>query len=365
MFSVGTVRARRNHLRLLTAAFLVGTGATLESSVPGMEQPPAQDSAATAMRVVDGVTVPDIAPLPTSVPIPPSNLNYQSKIDLGKQLFFDARLSKNNKVSCAYCHIPGAGFSDPHPTSLGIDDQAGPRQAPTVLNAGFNRFLFWDGRAGSLEEQILGPIQNPIEMGEVLDHLVAKLRKIKGYTRQFRHVFGTDVTIQGLSDAIAAFERTLLSTHSAFDQYMAGDRKAMNEAAVRGMELFRGKARCLLCHHGPNLTDNEFHNIGVPQVGPQKEDLGRYAVTRQERDKGAFKTPTLRSILDTAPYMHDGVFLTLEDVIDFLDRGGGPNPHLSPLLRPLGLTQEEKSNLISFLETLSGEPLKITVPALP
>jgi len=352
-------------MRLLTATFLVATGAALESGVPPQERPAVQNPAAVAMRVVDGVMVPDIAPLPTSVPIPPSNLNYQPKIDLGRQLFFDARLSKNDKVSCSYCHIPGAGFSDPHPTSLGIDDRLGPRQAPTVLNVGFNRFLFWDGRAGSLEEQALGPIQNPIEMGEDLGHLVGKLRKIEGYARQFRNVFGTNVTIQGISNAIAAFERTLISANSAFDRYMMGDKKAMNEAAVHGMELFRGKARCLLCHNGPSLTDNEFHNIGVPQTGPQKEDLGRYSVTRQERDKGAFKTPTLRSILDTAPYMHDGVFLTLEEVIDFLDKGGGPNPHLSPLIRPLGLTQEEKSDLIAFLEALSGAPLKIDVPALP
>jgi len=238
MSSVGTARARRNHLRLLTAALLVATGATLESGIPGPDPP---GSATAVTRVVDGVMVPDIAPLPTSVPIPPSNLNFQSKIDLGKQLFFDTRLSKNNKVSCAYCHIPGAGFSDPHPTSLGVDDQAGPRQAPTVLNAAFNRFLFWDGRAGSLEEQVLGPIQNPIEMGEVLDDLVAKLRTIAGYTRQFQHVFGTDVTTQGISHAIAAFERTLLSTNSAFDKYMMGDTKAMNAAAVRGMELFKKK----------------------------------------------------------------------------------------------------------------------------
>ena len=146
---------------------------------------------------------------------------------------------------------------------------------------------------------------------------------------------------------------------------MLGDARAMNRAAIRGMALFKGKARCILCHNGPNFTDNKFHNLGVPQVGPQKEDLGRYAVTHREQDRGAFKTPTLRSIIETTPYMHDGAFLTLEEVIDFLDKGGGPNPHLSPLLKPLGLTREEEGDLVAFLEALTGAPLKVEVPKLP
>jgi len=266
--------------------------------------------------VLDGISVPDIGPLPTPVPVPAGNVRHAAKVELGKQLFFDGRLSRNNQVSCAYCHIPGSGFSDPHPTSLGVDDLIGGRQAPTVLNAAFSPLLFWDGRAGSLEEQALGPIQNPIEMAETLDHLVSKLRTFKGYRRQFRKVFGTEISSQGIAKAIAAFARTLISTNSAFDQYSLGKKQAMNQAAIRGMALFKGKARCILCHNGPNFTDNRFHNLGVPQVGPLKVDLGRYDVTGQERDKGAFKTPTLRSILETAPYMHDGVFLSLEEVIE-------------------------------------------------
>ncbi len=314
---------------------------------------------------VDGVTVPDIGPLPTSAPIPSTNLNYKAKIELGKQLYFDGRLSKNNSVSCAFCHTPGSGFADPRQTSIGVGGGVGGRQAPTVMNSAFNHLQFWDGRARSLEEQAIGPIQNPIEMAETHENVVKKLSRIKGYQQQFRAVFGTEVNLQGLAEAIAAYERTVISTNSAFDKYAMGDQKAMDEAAVRGMALFKGKARCIACHNGPNFTDNQFHNLGVPQVGPMKEDLGRYYVTRAEKDKGAFKTPTLRSIIETAPYMHDGAFKTLEEVVDFLNAGGGANPNLSALIKPLGLTAEEKADLVAFLKALTGEPIKFEMPKLP
>lgn len=314
---------------------------------------------------VDGVTVPDIGPLPTSTPTPSTNLNYKAKIDLGKQLYFDGRLSKNGAISCAFCHNPGTGFADPRQTSIGIDGGVGGRQSPTVYNTAFNHLQFWDGRARSLEEQAIGPIQNPIEMGETHENVVRKLSKIKGYQQQFRAVFGTDVNLQGLANAIAAYERTVISTNSAFDKYMAGDQKALDEAAVRGLALFKGKARCILCHNGPNFTDNQFHNLGVPQVGPMKEDLGRFSVTKAEKDRGAFKTPTLRSITETAPYMHDGALKTLEEVVGFLNKGGGSNQNLSALMKPLDLTAEEQSDLVAFLKSLTGEPIKFEMPKLP
>ncbi|HMV55981.1 MAG TPA: cytochrome c peroxidase [Nitrospira sp.] len=314
---------------------------------------------------IDGITVPDIGPLPTAVPIPSSNVNYAAKIELGKQLYFDGRLSKNNAISCAFCHNPGTGFADSRQTSIGVGGGIGGRQSPTVYNTGFNHVQFWDGRARSLEEQAIGPIHNPVEMAETHEHVVAKLGKIKGYQQEFRAVFGTEVNLQGIAEAIAAYERTVLSTNSAFDKYVLGDVKAMDEAAARGLGLFKGKARCILCHNGPNFTDNQFHNLGVPQVGPMKEDLGRYNVTRADKDKGAFKTPTLRSVTETAPYMHDGAFKTLEEVVDFLDQGGGSNPRLSPLMRPLGLTTEEKADLVMFLKALTGEPIKFSMPQLP
>ncbi|MEK6803817.1 MAG: cytochrome c peroxidase [Nitrospirota bacterium] len=314
---------------------------------------------------IDGVTVPDVGPLPTVVPIPSSNLNYTAKIELGKQLYFDGRLSKNNAISCAFCHNPGTGFADPRQTSIGVGGGVGGRQSPTVYNTGLNHVQFWDGRARSLEEQAIGPIHNPVEMAETHEHVVAKLGKIKGYQQQFRAVFGTDVNLQSIAEAIAAYERTVVSTNSAFDKYVLGDQKAMDEAAVRGLAIFKGKARCILCHNGPNFTDNQFHNLGVPQVGPMKEDLGRFAVSRAEKDRGAFKTPTLRSITETAPYMHDGAFKTLEEVVEFLDQGGGSNPNLSPLVKPLNLTAEGKSDLVAFLKALAGEPIPLSMPKLP
>lgn len=346
--------------RVLAVSVLVGLiGSTVYSPlVIGKEPTP-------GMMTIAGHPVPDIGPLPTAVPIPATNLNYAAKIKLGEQLFFDGRLSKNNAISCGFCHTPGFGFADPKQTSLGVDGKLGGRQAPTVYNTAFNPVQFWDGRAGSLEEQAIAPIINPVEMAETYENVVKKLNQHKGYRDQFQAVFGTGVSVQGIGEAIAAYERTIISTNSAFDKFILGDKSAMGEEAKRGMALYKGKARCILCHNGPNFTDNKFHNLGVPQVGPMKEDLGRYYVTRQEWDRGAFKTPTLRSIIKTAPYMHDGAFKTLEEVIDFLNEGGGPNSHLSPLMKPLGLNAQEKTDLIAFLNALTGEETPFEFPKLP
>jgi cytochrome c peroxidase len=319
----------------------------------------------TKIIQVDGVEVPDIGPLPTIVPIPGTNVNYKVKVELGKQLYFDGRLSKNNAISCAFCHLPTMGFSDPKQVSVGVGGKQGGRNSPTVYNTAFNPVQFWDGRAGSLEEQAIGPIVNPVEMAETHENVVKKLSQIKGYVTQFQLVFGTGISMQGIAEAIAAYERTIISTNSAFDQYFLGDKTAMNDEAQRGMALFKGKARCILCHNDSNFTDNQFHNLGVPQVGPMKEDLGRYYVTRRPEDKGAFKTPTLRSIVETAPYMHDGAFKTLEEVVKFFDQGGGKNSNLSPLMKPLGLTKEEKTNIIAFLKALKGEEIPFEFPTLP
>ncbi len=317
------------------------------------------------MVEVDGQMVPEIGPLPTAIPQPPTNLNYAAKVSLGKQLYFDGRLSKNNAISCAFCHNPVAGFADPNQTSVGVIGKRGGRQAPTVYNTAFNPFQFWDGRAGSLEEQAIGPIHNPIEMAETHENVVKKLSQIKGYQDQFQSVFGTGVNIQGIGEAIAAFERTVISTNSAFDKFVLGEASAMDEAAKRGLGIFKGKGRCIACHNGSNFTDNQFHNTGVPQVGPMEEDLGRYYVTRREGDKRAFKTPTLRSVTESAPYMHDGAFKTLEEVVEFYDKGGNVNPQLSAKIQPLGLTPKEKTELIAFLKALTGEPIPFEFPTLP
>jgi len=349
-----------NVRRLLTVASIV-TVSFMAGEFLAQASPHAPHGTVT----IDGLTVPDIGPMPTEVPTPPTNLSYTQKVDLGKQLYFDTRLSKNNSVSCAVCHNPGTGFADARQVSIGAFGTAGGRQAPTVYNTGFIPLQFWDGRAGSLEQQAIGPIHNPIEMAETHETVVPKIAKIPGYQKQFQLIFGGGASLQHIAEAIAAFERTIVSQNSTFDKYVMGDPRAMNDAATRGLGLFKGKARCILCHNGPNFTDNKFHNLGVPQVGPLKEDLGRYLVTRAEKDKGAFKTPTLRSIVETAPYMHDGVFKTLEEVIDFFDQGGGNNQNLSTLMKPLGLTAEEKSDLIEFLKALTGAPIKVSVPKLP
>ena len=314
---------------------------------------------------LNSVRVPDIGPLPTVAPIPPTNVNYKAKIELGKQLYFDGRLSQNNAISCAFCHLPTMGFADPKPVSFGVGGKKGGRNSPTVFNTAFNSVQFWDGRVSSLEEQALGPIHNPVEMAETHENVVTKLGKIKGYQEQFKQVFGTTVNLQSIVEAIAAYERTVISTNSSFDKYVLGDKSAMNDSAIQGMDLFKGKARCILCHNGPNFTDNQFHNLGVPQVGPQKEDLGRYYVTRLEKDKRAFKTPTLRSISETAPYMHDGAFKTLEEVLDFLDKGGGNDANKSSLMKPLNLTKEEKGELLAFLQALKGKEIPFEMPELP
>lgn len=300
-----------------------------------------------------------------AIQIPAANAQFDAKVELGKLLFFDSRLSKDGSISCASCHVPAAGFSDPRQFSLGVGGKKGGRNAPPVLNAAYNHVQFWDGRAGSLEEQALGPMQNPIEMANTLEQAVKKLSKVKGYQTRFQAVFGHGPSADGIAQAIAAFERTLISTNSPFDRYIAGDKSAMSEAAQRGLALFQGKAKCVLCHNGPNFTDNKFHNIGVPQVGPLKEDLGRYNVTKRNSDRGAFKTPSLRSVALTAPYMHTGGFKTLEEVMQFYDKGGETVQGKDMLMTALNLTDQEEQDLIAFLKSLTGELTNMKLPKLP
>lgn len=296
--------------------------------------------------------------------IPADNPLTAAKINLGKQLYFDKRLSADGSVSCATCHAPDKGFSDGRPTSRGIKGQVGGRNAPVTINRLFSKEQFWDGRADSLEDQALGPVQNPIEMGNTLDGMLATLNKIPGYRDQFRKVFGTDATKEGVAKAIAAFERTLLCGNSAFDKFEAGDKTALSASAQRGLSLFRGKAECAKCHAGFNFTDEGYHNVGVGTDKP-KPDLGRSKVTKADANKGAFKTPTLRNIAASAPYFHDGSAKTLEEVIEYYVRGGIKNPHLSADVKPLNLTAQEKADLVAFLKSLSCPELKVAAPALP
>ena len=260
------------------------------------------------------------------VPIPPDNPQSEAKIKLGAQLFFDTRLSADNTVSCATCHDPQTGWSTPHATDAGIKGQVGKRNSGNVINAAYMTFQFWDGRANSLEEQVKGPISNPIEMGETLEHVVTKLNAIPGYRDQFKAVFGTEVTFDGIAKAIASFERTIVSGPSPYDRYLAGHKKAMSAAAVRGMGIFMGKAHCVSCHSGPLFSDQSFHNLGVGMDQPAP-DLGREDVTKDPKDRGKFKTQGLRNVAQAGPYMHDGSKKNLHDVVDFYDDGGIKNPN--------------------------------------
>ncbi len=301
--------------------------------------------------------------------IPSDNPLTAAKIQLGKQLYFDPRLSRDNTVSCASCHDPKKGWSNGDRFATGIDGQTGGRSAPTIINAGFQYFQFWDGRAIQLEGQALGPIQNPIEMNLTLPELVDRLNKISGYRTQFQEVFGTDATEDGVAKAIASFERTVLSGNAPYDRYKAGDESALSESAQRGMKLFSGKAKCSACHSKDNFTDGAFHNIGVGYDPEKKEfaDEGRFAVSKLGGDRGAFKTPGLREIARTAPYMHDGSEATLEDVIEFYNKGGIKNPQLDEEIFPLKLSDQEKADLVVFLKEglSSSEYPDVEPPDLP
>ena len=270
-------------------------------------------------------------------------------------------------MACATCHNPRFGFTDGQAVSTGIKGQKGGRSAPTTINRAFSTLQFWDGRAASLEEQAKGPLVNPIEMGNSsYAAVVERLKQVAGYREAFQRVFGTEVfTIEHVAKAIAAYERTNLSGNAPVDRFQAGDKTALSAAAQRGLALSEGKARCVRCHTPGNFTDEQFHNLGVGMDKPQP-DLGRYEITKQEQDKGAFKTPTLRDSALTAPYFHDGSAQTLEEVVEFYNKGGLKNPTLSKEMVPLSLTAQEKAELVAFLRSLTGEvAFAVFAPELP
>jgi cytochrome c peroxidase len=298
------------------------------------------------------------------VPIPLDNPQTDAKVSLGAQLFFDPRLSRDDTISCATCHAPQWAWANHNPVDVGIEGRTGTRNSGTILDAAYMEFQFWDGRARTLEEQALGPIHNPVEMGETLERVVRKLNAIPGYREQFQAVFGGDATEDRIAKAIAAFERTVLSGPSPYDRYAAGDRSALPAEAVRGLRVFNGKARCRTCHGGPMFSDQGFHNVGIGMDSPDP-DIGREAVTGDPRDRGRFKTPTLRNVALTWPYMHDGSLRTLADVVAFYNRGGVPNPNLDIFVMPLELTADQERDLVAFLEALTGTLPVIERPAQP
>ena len=291
------------------------------------------------------------------VPIvwPADNPYSLEKAELGRILYFDPRISADGDVSCATCHDPKFAFTDGAAVSTGIKGQKGGRSAPTVINRAYSLAQFWDGRASTLEMQALGPMVNPIEMGNTHAGVVKTLRAIPGYRVLFSRAFGNDeITIEQAAKAIATFERTILSGNSPYDRYKAGNKSAMTASQIRGMKIYFDKAKCDQCHEGVNFTSNMYANLGVGSDKP-KPDEGRYAVTKDPKDWGVFKTPTLREIEHTAPYMHDGSLKTLDEVVEFYNKGGQPNKNLDDRMKKLNLTEGDKQDLVAFLKALSGE----------
>lgn len=295
----------------------------------------------------------DLASLPT----PPT----PETVRLGRWLFYDTRLSADGTISCGTCHRPEHAFSETAPVSTGIHGQKGTRKSPSFVNQAVTLypFFFWDGRASSLEDQALGPVANPIEMGSSHESMVATVGAIAAYTPYFREAFGTDaITKERIVRAIADYERTRMSGNSPWDRWRrTRDDDAVPELAKTGHDLFFGRAACNQCHLGDNFTDSRFHNLGVgydPATNTFK-DAGRGGISKAPADLGAFKTPTLRDVARHPPYMHDGSQATLREVVEHYDKGGVKNPHLDPKITPIGLTPAEIDALVAFMEALNGE----------
>jgi cytochrome c peroxidase len=274
------------------------------------------------------------------MPVPEDNPLAADQIALGAQLFSDRRLSRDGSRACASCHNPALAFADRRPVAVGVLGRRGRRNTPALINRGYGRAFSWDARATSLETQVLSPISDPREMDLSIEEAAARV----------------NLTRDQISRALASFVRSILSGDSRFDRFVNGNRLALDAAEQRGLQIFRGKGNCTTCHVGPNFTDERTHNTGVAWDAGRGvlTDLGRNEVTGRDQDRGAFKTPTLREVARTAPYMHDGSVRTLDDVVTFYDRGGRANPHRDEDIRPLRLAASERSDLVAFLQTLSG-----------
>jgi cytochrome c peroxidase len=363
---------------------MIGLGCAVVLSVP----PTPEARPLAQPKSVHQVGVPVAA---TRAATPPDNPQTSEKIALGQKLFFDGRLSADGTVACSTCHDPARAFTDGRTTSIGINGRIGQRNSPTILNALYNKAQFWDGRVETLEEQAALPIVNPVEMGQAsLDAAVARIAAVPEYQNAFQKVFGGPPNARDLLRAIASYERTQLSFDSAFDHFIAGDSTAVDDAAKRGWELFNTRARCNKCHalteqtrDAIYFTDNDFHNIGigiirhnVVALARQAEQtltsgdtsqtdraaiqtdmsaLGRFLITKRERDIAAFKTPDLRNVLVTGPYFHDGSQETLWDVMDHYNKGAGlQNPFLDEDIQPLALTEEDIDDVVAFLASLTS-----------
>lgn len=307
---------------------------------------------------------------------PKSNPFSKEKVELGKALFFDGRLSGTKQTACASCHDPDLAWADGRTVSFGHDRKPLKRNAPSVLNVAFQPALFWDGRAKSLEDQALAVLANPNEMRADEKELSARLEKVKGYPELFKAAFGDPTISAGrAAEAIACFERTLVSGRSKFDLFLGGKTDALSDSEVRGLHLFRTEARCLHCHNGPTFSDGKFHDVGLSYYGRELEDLGRFQITKKKEDVGAFRTPSLRNVGRTGPYMHNGLF-SLDGVLRMYNagmptlqrkdgQGDDPNfPTKSPFLKSLGLNKQDLADLEAFLRALDEPLLRVRPPKI-
>lgn len=299
-------------------------------------------------------------------PYPPGNQPNAARVELGHKLFFDPRMSGDGNMSCATCHNPALGWSDALPTARGVKSSVLGRASPTIFNTAYNSLQMWDGRKSSLEDQAMGPMQANVEMNMDIGALFRWIGSNEGYKALFAKAYpGEPISESTLSKAIASFERTVVSRNSPFDRWVRGDAAALSAQQVEGFKVFVGKGNCMACHSGPNFTDNGFHNVGLSSFGMAEPDMGRFAQKPVNAMKGAFKTPTVREVTRTAPYFHDGSAKTLMAVVEHYDSGGAVKTNLSPVIRPLGLSLQEKQALVAFLESLSSPYLEVTVPELP
>lgn len=306
---------------------------------------------------------------------PADNPYSPEKLELGKKLFFDPALSGSGQISCASCHDPDLAWADGRTLAFGHGRAMGKRNTPGLVNVGHEPVLFWDGRAKSLEDQALGPIANEIEMHADPQEVVNRIAASPEYRQEFKAVFGSeDINLTTVAKAIATFERSIVSGRSRFDRFLDG-KEELTDSEIRGLHLFRTDARCINCHNGPNLADGKFHDLGLSYYGRELEDLGRYKITNDPRDVGKFKTPTLRNVMRTAPYMHNGLF-EIEGVINMYNAGMGTLtkkkgqeedplfPVKSPLLKSLGLNDQDREDIKAFLGTLSEPKLRVRPPGL-
>lgn len=305
------------------------------------------------------------APKPTSIPLralglppipfPDDNPYTPQRAALGKLLFFDGRLSSNGKVSCAFCHDPAHAFSGTSAFSPGVTGRLTGRHTPTLINRAYGKSQFWDGRAPTIEAQVIIPVTHPDEMGMKADDAARAIASVPGYAPLFDAAFGdSTVTFDRIAKAIGAFERTIVSGNSPYDRFLAGDKTAVSKEAREGIDFFNGKAECAECHLGPDFTNEKFENLGIG-MDRTNPDPGREVVTHKRGDLGKFKTPTLRDLASRGPYMHDGRFKTLGEVLDFYAKGGIPNPHVDERLLQFYMDAKSKAALLAFLDSLNGE----------